>query len=73
MFLKKCFFLIDSGLRPNVVSSMSAKTGFASTKRTEFAVEIKENEGTMISFLVPKSYARKVACSAEVPEFRVIQ
>ena len=54
-------------------SSISPKTGVESTNDTELAVEMNENEGTIISSLWPKPYARNVACNAEVPEFRVKQ
>ena len=43
------------------------------TKETELAVEINENEGTIISSPEPKPYAINAACKAEVPEFRVKQ
>ena len=42
------FCKIELGSRPNVASSISAKFGLALTKSTEFAVEIKEKDGTII-------------------------
>ena len=52
---------------------MSTNDGVALTNNTEFAVEINENDGTRISSPLPNPNARRVACSAEVPEFNAAQ
>ena len=61
------------GFNPNVVSSISTNFGFAPTKRTEFAVETNENDGTITSWLFVISYAINNACKDDVPEFNVKQ
>ena len=52
---------------------MSVNFGIASTKSTEFAVEMNENDGTITSLLWPIPYARNSACNADVPELNVTQ
>ena len=64
---------VASGSRQNVSGSMSAKTGSAPTRRTAFAEAAKENDGTTTSSPRPIPSARKVSCSAEVPEFTAMQ
>jgi len=64
---------IFSESNPKCFSSISTKTGVALTKRTEFAVEINENDGIIISSPSPNPYAKRVACSADVPEFTATQ
>ena len=61
------------GFKPNVDSSISENLGVAFTKRTEFAVEIKEKDGTITSSPDVIPYESNVACSADVPEFKQIQ
>jgi hypothetical protein len=64
---------IRFGSNPNVFSSISEKIGVAFTNRTQFAVEIKEKEGTITlsPFFIP--YDSNTACKAEVPELTAIQ
>ena len=38
LVLGEMLFLIESGSKPNVVFSISAKTGLAFTKRVEFVI-----------------------------------
>ena len=60
---------ISDGLSP----SISAKIGLALTNKTEFAVEINENDGTITSSLSLILYDNKLACKADVPEFIATQ
>ncbi len=57
---------------PNVSPSLSAKTGFAPPRATEFAVATKVNEGTITS--VPDNPCASIkVCSADVPELNYTQ
>ncbi len=63
----------SSGSSPKVVSSMSAKTGFAPTNWGVFAVAMKVKDGTMTSSPGATPWARRAAWVAEVPELNVRQ
>ena len=52
---------------------MSEKIGLAPELITEFAVEIKVNDGTITSSPAPIEFAISDACSADVPEFNAKQ
>ena len=67
------FSEIYKGSKPNVSFSMSEKIGLAPELTTEFAVEIKVNDGTITSSPTPIEFAISDACSADVPEFNVKQ
>ena len=62
----------ESGFKPQVSSSISAKTGLAPTNNALFAVEINVNDGTITSSSFPMPWAKSDACSADVPELNVI-
>ena len=64
---------IELGLNPNVSSSISANFGLPFTNKTELAVEMNENDGTIISSPFPNPYAKRVACNADVAELSVTQ
>ncbi len=57
-----------AGSRQKVSGSMSAKTGVAPVRATEFAVAAKVNEGTITSSPGPMPLASSPRCRPEVPE-----
>lgn len=63
------FFLTSSISKPRVSFSISANTGLAPAKITQFAVDINEKEGTITSpEVIPR--ASNTAWRAEVPELK---